>query len=221
MPAIFLHNAALQVEEMNFTFVARLSNKNPDTSGQVCQALQFMAPHACRNSHMLLSYGGADILNATCSVLSFKNVVQLHVIMPSTPPLSFACKCCCMSIWTGHHHNHAIFQRLSRPGVTTNLHYAVQRTDDLSLPNEGGLDEVDYYKNTIYNIFLMPPVKTEALTYLDNGGPLPGRFARAIVIRGAQPMPDTMEYQARETVANIFSFVSSTLMTLSVLLHIQ
>lgn len=40
----------------------------------------------------------------------------------------------------------------------------------------------------------MPPDKTAALNYLDNGGPAPARYANAIVLRGAQEMPDVMEY---------------------------
>ena len=71
----------------------------------------------------------------------------------------------------------------------------IQRMDEASLPNEGGLDYVSYYDNTIYNIFLFPPNKREALGYLDYNGPVPGRYARAIVIRGAQLIPDVMEYK--------------------------
>ena len=67
------------------------------------------------------------------------------------------------------------------------------------MPDQGGLKPVDYYTNTIYNIFLLPPNKAAALAHLDLGGPPPGRFARVIVIRGAQIVPDVMEYKVTMT----------------------
>lgn len=70
--------------------------------------------------------------------------------------------------------------------------FAMQFEGNSSLPNEG---MAEYNQSTIYNIFLMPPNKAEALAYLDGSGAAPGRYARAIVIRGAEAVPDTMEYQ--------------------------
>lgn len=58
---------------------------------------------------------------------------------------------------------------------------------------------VDYnvsaYDNYIYNAFLFPVNKADALSYLDSGGPLPERFAKVIAIRGANTPPDVMEYK--------------------------
>lgn len=47
----------------------------------------------------------------------------------------------------------------------------------------------------LYNVFLFPVNKAEALAYLDEGGPLPGRYAKVIAIRGAHAPPDVMEYK--------------------------
>ena len=40
-----------------------------------------------------------------------------------------------------------------------------------------------------------PPNKTEALAYLDAGGPTPERQARVIVVRSGEAVPDVMEYR--------------------------
>ena len=61
-----------------------------------------------------------------------------------------------------------------------------------SLPNGGAPTLED---NAIYNIFLAPPNKTEALAYLDQNGPKPQRYASVIVVRGAEDVPDVMEYK--------------------------
>ncbi len=53
--------------------------------------------------------------------------------------------------------------------------------------------------NYIYNIFLSPPNKTEALAFLDNGAPEPKRFANVVVIRGAESVPDVMEYKVHSS----------------------
>ena len=50
--------------------------------------------------------------------------------------------------------------------------------------------------NFLVNIFLSPPNKTEALAYLDGGGPKPKRYANVVGIRGAEDVPDVMEYKA-------------------------
>lgn len=50
-------------------------------------------------------------------------------------------------------------------------------------------------QNFLLNVNLFPPVKTEALEFLDNGGPKPKRFAIATVQRGAIPAPDVMQYK--------------------------
>ena len=47
----------------------------------------------------------------------------------------------------------------------------------------------------IYNIFLTPPEKAAAVAYLDSKGPVPDRYATAIVIRGS--VQDVVEYQVR------------------------
>lgn len=49
----------------------------------------------------------------------------------------------------------------------------------------------------LYNVFLFPVNKAEALAYLDQGGPLPDRYAKVIAIRGAHVPPDVMEYKVR------------------------
>ena len=61
-----------------------------------------------------------------------------------------------------------------------------------TLPGGG---RAEYRGNTIYNIYLLPPDKEEALAYLDDGGSPPGRFAQAVVIRGALAVPDVMTYK--------------------------
>ncbi|KAK9792276.1 hypothetical protein WJX73_006852 [Symbiochloris irregularis] len=55
--------------------------------------------------------------------------------------------------------------------------------------------DVTENNNTIYNIFLDPPNKAQALTYLAGHGPVPARYAQAIVIRGDRAVPDTMIYK--------------------------
>ena len=47
----------------------------------------------------------------------------------------------------------------------------------------------------LYNVFLFPVNKAEALAYLDHGGPLPTRYAKVIAVRGAHSPPDVMEYK--------------------------
>lgn len=50
-------------------------------------------------------------------------------------------------------------------------------------------------ENYLYNVFLWPVDKAEALAYLDSGGPLPARYAKVIAVRGANSPPDVMEYK--------------------------
>lgn len=45
----------------------------------------------------------------------------------------------------------------------------------------------------LHSLDLVPPPKAAALAYLDGSSPAPGRYARAIVVRGSQG--DVMEYQ--------------------------
>ena len=56
---------------------------------------------------------------------------------------------------------------------------------------------ISAYEDYIYNAFLFPVNKGEALNYLDLGGPLPKRFAKVIGVRGAREPPDVMEYRVR------------------------
>ena len=42
---------------------------------------------------------------------------------------------------------------------------------------------------------ILPPMKIDALTYLDNGGEKPGRYAKVTVQRGGISPPDVMEYK--------------------------
>jgi len=51
------------------------------------------------------------------------------------------------------------------------------------------------YDSYIYNTFLFPVNKKEALHYLDQGGPLPQRFATVIAVRSGNNPPDVMEYK--------------------------
>ena len=63
-------------------------------------------------------------------------------------------------------------------------------------PDQAPVDyNVSAYENYIYNAFLFPVNKAEALGYLDHGGPKPQRFAKVIAIRGANNPPDVMEYK--------------------------
>ena len=50
-------------------------------------------------------------------------------------------------------------------------------------------------ENYLYNVFLWPVNKAEALAYLDLGGPVPARYAKVIAVRGANSPPDVMEYK--------------------------
>ena len=50
-------------------------------------------------------------------------------------------------------------------------------------------------ENFILFQVLHPPVKAEALHYLDNGGEKPGRYAKVTVQRGNRNPPDIMEYK--------------------------
>lgn len=52
---------------------------------------------------------------------------------------------------------------------------------------------ITQFDDYIYNSFLYPANKKEALAYLDEGGPLPNRYAKVIVVRGS--VPDVMEYK--------------------------
>lgn len=65
----------------------------------------------------------------------------------------------------------------------------------LQIPIDGdaSLLSEDY----LYNVFLFPVNKAEALAYLDEGGPLPARYAKVIAVRGAHSPPDVMEYKVR------------------------
>lgn len=51
------------------------------------------------------------------------------------------------------------------------------------------------FENYIYNAFLFPVDKGEALRYLDLGGPIPTRYAKVIAVRGGYDPPDVMEYK--------------------------
>lgn len=50
----------------------------------------------------------------------------------------------------------------------------------------------------LYNVFLFPVNKAEALAYLDAGGPLPARYAKVIAVRSAHSPPDVMEYKVSQ-----------------------
>lgn len=82
---------------------------------------------------------------------------------------------------------------------STNLTNVNQATTEASeVPNEPEIDyNVTAYENYIYNAFLFPVNKAEALAYLDKGGPLPQRYAKVIAVRGGNDPPDVMEYRVR------------------------
>lgn len=52
-----------------------------------------------------------------------------------------------------------------------------------------------YTDSYLFSAYLFPVNKSEALAYLDQNGPIPGRYARVVVVRGAQAVPDVMEYK--------------------------
>ena len=52
---------------------------------------------------------------------------------------------------------------------------------------------ITVYDDYLYNAYLYPTDKKEALAYLDSSGPLPNRYARVVVVRGS--VPDVMEYK--------------------------
>ena len=61
---------------------------------------------------------------------------------------------------------------------------------------DAGLDtNITQYDSYIYNVWLFPVNKGEALRYLDEGGALPERFAKVIAVRGSYDPPDVMEYK--------------------------
>lgn len=80
-----------------------------------------------------------------------------------------------------------------------------------TLPNQGAPTMKD---NAIYNIFRAPPNKTEALAYLDNAGPKPDRYANVIVIRGAETVPDVMEYKASSIIMQMLKLIHDRLQIL-------
>ncbi|XP_060104222.1 amiloride-sensitive amine oxidase [copper-containing] [Heteronotia binoei] len=57
-------------------------------------------------------------------------------------------------------------------------------------PNKGGT----LRKNSLFLVELLAPRKSQALTYLDSGGPRPRRRARAVVLFGAEAKPNITEY---------------------------
>ena len=65
----------------------------------------------------------------------------------------------------------------------------------LQIPIDG--DASLLTEDYLYNVFLFPVNKAEALAYLDEGGPLPARYAKVIAVRGAHSPPDVMEYKVR------------------------
>nr|QOL01225.1 putative extracellular protein TR9_033 [Trebouxia lynnae] len=64
---------------------------------------------------------------------------------------------------------------------------------DSGMPVSG--DAAYLTENYLYNVFLWPVDKAEALAYLDSGGPVPARYAKVIAVRGANSPPDVMEYK--------------------------
>ena len=61
----------------------------------------------------------------------------------------------------------------------------------------------------LYQTFL-PPVKKEALAYLDNGGTKPKRYAKVTVQRGKVQTPDIMEYKVGPLDASSMSVTAIT-----------
>ena len=69
-----------------------------------------------------------------------------------------------------------------------------EATPGLYDPSNPVLNEnITATQDYIFNVWLYPVNKQQALDYLDNGGPIPPRYAKAIVVRGS--VPDVMEYK--------------------------
>ena len=66
------------------------------------------------------------------------------------------------------------------------------------------------YSSYIYSTFLTPVVKADALKYLDEGGPMPERYATVIAVRGANVPPDVMEYKVRGTLTSGLGLMRNT-----------
>ena len=91
------------------------------------------------------------------------------------------------------------FTRVQIPRLT-------KEDNSLDIPLQGGGQSapqapqlntnISQFESYIYNVFLYPVNKGEALKYLDENGPLPKRFATVIAVRGAEEPPDVMEYKA-------------------------
>ncbi|KAL8164746.1 UNVERIFIED_CONTAM: hypothetical protein K2H54_003788 [Gekko kuhli] len=69
-------------------------------------------------------------------------------------------------------------------------HFLMNRPELRLQPNQGGTLD----KNCLFLVEFLAPRKSQALNYLDAGGPLPRRRARAVVFFGAEANPNVTEY---------------------------
>ena len=66
--------------------------------------------------------------------------------------------------------------------------FHLERNESDPMPTTAGPD-------ILQRVELLEPVKAEVLEYLDNNGTVPGRFAKAIVLRSTHVPKDSMEYK--------------------------
>lgn len=83
-----------------------------------------------------------------------------------------------------------LFQDLTPYELTAAYSYLKKQTSLYLTP----FDKATLKDNFVYTIELFPPKKTDALRYLDHGGPRPSRQARVIIFHGAAKRPFVREY---------------------------
>lgn len=85
-------------------------------------------------------------------------------------------------------------------GGASNLTNLNQASDGADSANTADLNyNLTVFDSYLYNVFLYPVNKADALSFLDHGGLPPKRFATAIAVRGGYDPPDVMEYKVRFT----------------------
>lgn len=84
----------------------------------------------------------------------------------------------------------ALFSDLTPQELKAVRSFLMSRPELGLQPNKGGTLQ----KNSLFLVELLAPKKSQALAYLDSGGPRPKRRARAVVFFGAEAKPNITEY---------------------------
>ncbi|XP_015264105.1 PREDICTED: amiloride-sensitive amine oxidase [copper-containing] [Gekko japonicus] len=83
-----------------------------------------------------------------------------------------------------------LFSDLTPEELKAVRHFLMSRPELGLQPNQGGTLD----KNCLFLVELLAPRKSQALNYLDSGGPRPRRRAKAVVFFGAEANPNVTEY---------------------------